>query len=136
MAVVGKARFRRHMRRAVPDAIRAAAVAALEAEAAKIVASMKARAPKLSGDLAESIGWTWGAAPAGAMVVGTVAARAGDAARITIYAGGGDAFYARFQEFGTVKMPASPFFYPTWRAERRRARSAITRRITKAIRAL
>ena len=136
MAVIGKARFRRHMRSTVPDAIKKAATDALEIEAAKIVGIMKARAPKDTGDLAESIGWTWGDAPAGAMTVGTVGGRFYGTARITIDAGGGDAFHARFQEFGTIDMPPTPFFYPTWRAERRRARSAITRRITKAIRAL
>jgi len=33
--------------------------------------------------------------------------------------GGDDAFYARMVEFGTVKRPAHPWFYPTARAMRK-----------------
>jgi HK97 gp10 family phage protein len=60
---------------------------------------------------------------------------------ITIYAGtrdkslgSADAFYARFQEFGTVKMTANPFFYPAWRANRKRVKGAITRAVKRAVR--
>jgi len=39
---------------------------------------------------------------------------------------------ARLQEFGTKNMPANPFFYPAWRANKTRVRGAITRAIRKA----
>lgn len=121
---------------AIPGKVRAAAREALEEVAEDLVRQMRAAARKRTGDLAKSIGWTWGDAPEGTMTIGTVAGSGSDYAtmRITIYAGGGDAFYARFQEFGTVKMAANPFFYPVWRARKRGAKSKITRAINKAIR--
>lgn len=35
---------------------------------------------------------------------------------VRVFAGGGEQFYARFIEFGTVKMKAEPFFWPAYRA--------------------
>ena len=67
-------------------------------------------------------------------MIGTVGGREYGTMRITIYAGGGDAFYARFQEFGTVKMPANPFFFPVWRARRKRIKNRISRAVSKGIR--
>lgn len=87
--------------------------------------------PVESGALRDSIGWTWGDAPSGAISLGK--AKAGRLS-ITIYAGGGEAFYAWFQEFGTVNMPANPFFFPSYRKLRRKAKGRVTRKINKAIR--
>jgi HK97 gp10 family phage protein len=41
--------------------------------------------------------------------------------------------YARADEFGTVKMTARPFFFPTYRLTKKKMISAMKRRITKAI---
>jgi HK97 gp10 family phage protein len=41
--------------------------------------------------------------------------------------------YARADEFGTVKMSARPFFFPTYRLTKKKMISAMKRRITKAI---
>lgn len=120
---------------AVPEKVRAAARRAMEDVATQLVAEMRALAPKRSGRLARSINWTWGDAPAGSLTIGTVGGLEYGAMRITIYAGGKAAYWARFQEFGTVKMAAHPFFYPVWRTRRRGAKSKITRAINKAIRA-
>lgn len=126
--------------KAVPQKIRDEVAKALEAEAAKIVADMKRLVPVDTGALRESIGWTWGDAPKGAISVGKVRGRAFEQIAITIYAGtrdkslgNADAFYVRFQEFGTVKMAANPFFYPAWRANKTKARSAVKRAINKAV---
>ena len=51
---------------------------------------------------------------------------------ITIYAGDDKAFYARFVEFGTVKMKAIPFFFPAYRTNKKRAKSRVRRAHTKA----
>jgi HK97 gp10 family phage protein len=118
---------------AIPAAVREAARMALERNAEAVVADMKRVAPVDDGDLRDSIGWTRGDAPAGTMIIGRVGRQKYGALRITIYAGGSTAFYARFQEFGTVKMSANPFFFPVWRARRRRTRTSITRAINKAI---
>lgn len=107
----------------------------MEDAANDIVEEMWSRAPQgATGRVGASIGWTWGDAPAGSFVIGSVGGREFSSMRITIFAGGGDAFYARFHEFGTVKMAAQPFFFPVWRARRKRVRGRISRAISKSIR--
>jgi HK97 gp10 family phage protein len=133
MPVDGLREFERKFAQ-IPELVRAQVRAELEEIAEQVVAQMYAQAPHSTGDLAGSIQWTWGDAPAGALTIGTVGGREFGSMRITIFAGGGDQFYARFQEFGTVNMPASPFFFPVWRVNRRRVRGRITRAIKKAVR--
>jgi len=140
MAVEGLAALRQRFKR-LPEAVRLAVRAEMELIAQQMVAQMRRLAPRDQGELAASIGWTWGAAPDGAIAIASV----GDGEmRITIYAGNdrtkvfnsrGVAFQnAKLQEFGTKAMPASPFFFPVVRAQRRGARSRITRAATKAAR--
>ena len=118
----------------IPNSIKRMVADELERIAEDLVSDMRQVAPRgATGKLAGSIGWTWGDAPKGTMTLGTVRGQDYGALRITIYAGGGDAFYARFVEFGTVKMPAHPFFFPVWRARKRRTRGRITRAINRAI---
>ena len=118
---------------AIPAAVRKNVRYELEEIADQLVAQMYGLAPQLTGDLAQSIGWTWGDAPEGSVVVGQVGGRAYGTMRITIYAGSKEAFYAVWQEFGTSKMAANPFFYPVWRQNRKRVKSRLTRAIKKAI---
>lgn len=107
---------------------------AMEASADEIVALAKSLAPVDKGDLKDSIGWTWGKAPKGAMTLGKVQSDGVDSEfTITIYAGNSEAYYARWVEFGTQKMAAQPYFYPSYRALRRRSKSRVTRAVTKAI---
>jgi HK97 gp10 family phage protein len=113
----------------------------LEAAAEEIVGMARRLAPVLkngderrkSGSLRDSIGWTWGKAPKGSITLGKVAeaSLAGDLT-ITIYAGNSEAFYARWIEFGTQKMPAQPFFFPSYRATKKRAASRVRRSVTRA----
>lgn len=124
-------------------AIRAELARTLEAQAEKIVKDMRNLAPFESGALRRSIGWTWGNAPAGSVSVGQVKGASYDQIAITIYAGtrdkslgADDAFYARFQEFGTRKMAANPFFFPAYRANRTAVRAAISRGVKKAARSV
>ncbi|PZX19817.1 HK97 gp10 family phage protein [Palleronia aestuarii] len=125
---------------AIPKKVRQAARETLEQNADEIVTAMRRSAPVgETGNLLISIDWTWGDPPKGSMMIGTVGGSAKSQLRITIFAGGkmpggGDAFYARFQEFGTKNMTANPFFFPVWRAKRKRVRSRLTRNINKAIR--
>lgn len=58
--------------------------------------------------------------------------KAGDATTVVTNASGGQFQNARLQEFGTKARNANPFFFPAWKANRRRVRSAITRAIRKA----
>lgn len=112
----------------------------LENEARQLVAQMKSVVPVDEGDLRESINHTFGQAPKGSVTIGTVSDDPNSGLRITIYAGGevgsADAFYARFVEFGTRKMVARPFFFPVYRANKRRVRAAITRAVNKEIKAI
>ncbi len=107
---------------------------AMETSADEIVALAKNLVPVDKGDLKDSIGWTWGKAPKGAMTLGKVQSDGVDSEfTITIYAGSSEAYYARWVEFGTQKMAAQPYFYPSYRALRRRSKSRVTRAVTKAI---
>ena len=133
--VQGLADFQRRWG-AIPDRVKAEVRKAMEDVAEEIVSQMYAVAPHLTGDLAGSIGWTWGDAPKGSLTIGTVGKTEYATLRITIYAGDKDAFYARWQEFGTTKMPANPFFYPVWRAKSKSARNRITRAIGRAIKSI
>jgi len=118
---------------------------AMEAGANEIVEMAKSLVADDTGALRDSIGWTYGRAPKGAMTLGKVESLGGDMT-ITIYAGNSEAFYARWIEFGTSShtaggkfagakipaQPARPFFYVSFRANRRRVKSRISRAITKA----
>lgn len=120
---------------AIPRLVRERVRQAMEDQANKLVEEMFNTAPQgATLQLAGSIAWTWGDAPAGSMTIGTVGGKEYGGLRITIYAGGGDAFYATFHEFGTVNMPANPFFFVIWRLRRGRVRRAIQRAMRDAIR--
>jgi len=139
----GEAELRRRFD-AIPARVIARVKGDMERYAAQLVVEMKRLAPVETGALRDSIGWTWGDAPAGSLKIGEVRGREFGALRITVYAGNRsargtrrtqqrDAFYAHFQEFGTVKMPANPFFFPVYRANRARIRSGLARGVRKAV---
>lgn len=90
--------------------------AALEKSADELVAMQGRLVPVDTGDLSDSIQSKPGRH---------------DLA-VEVSAGGGDAFYGHFVEFGTVNTPAQPFFFPAYRALRRRIRGRITRATKKA----
>lgn len=144
--VSGLDRLNRKLK-ALPEIAEKRIRAAMEDSASEIVSMMKRLAPVDDGDLQMSISWTWGDAPKGSMAVATVQRKRGRSGpRITIFAGNREAFYARWVEFGTAphinggrfagtKNPgtrAQPFFYVSFRANRRRTKSAISRAITRA----
>lgn len=132
--VEGVAQFRRKLMVTLPKRVEAATRAAMEKGAEELVAMMKRLVPIDSGDLQMSISWTWGEAPEGAAVIAESEPDS-RGLKITVYAGSREAFYARWQEFGTKDMPANPFFFPSWRALRKRIRSRIMRDMKKAIKA-
>ncbi len=116
---------------AIPEQAKAEIRKAMEASAEEIVRFAKSLAPVDTGDLQMSISWTWGDAPKGTMILGRVVGDKNDLV-ITIYAGGSEAYWARWVEFGTSKMKSQPFFLPAYRANRKRVRGRITRGINKA----
>lgn len=144
--------------KAVPADIRVAVVAAMEKSANEVVREMKAAAPRgKTLKLVKSIGWTWGDVPKGSVTVGKVAGNEYSRLAIKIYAGGSegtarkqakssgsrpsdqkrsgtfDADNAKYQEFGTSKMAANPFFFPVYRSNKPRIKGRITRAITGAV---
>lgn len=132
-------RFRRKMR-ILPELARADVTAAMEAGAKEVTALQKRLVPKDKGELEKSIQWGHGDAPKGPGILslGSVTSRSGDV-KISIWGGGIKAFYIRFVEFGTHGAEghgatrAQPFFFPAWRALKRRVKSRVTRAGTKAI---
>ena len=139
--IIGLAKLHRKLKR-MPEAAKTRIRAALEKSADEIVRMAKGLVPVDSGALRDSIGWTWGRPPQGALTLGKVAASSmATDLTITIYAGtrdkklgDADAFYARWVEFGTQKMKAQPYFYPAYRANKKGARSRVRRAISKAAR--
>ena len=134
----GLSRLRRKFKHTIPDTVRKLTRDAMKKGAVEIVAQMKAFAPVDGGALRDSIGWTWGDAPKGALTLARSRSVRGDV--ITIYAGTRDkglgdmdAFYARWIEFGTQKMMPRPFFYVSYRLLRRRVKSRVTRAVTKGV---
>lgn len=146
MTIEGLDRLNRKLTKTIPEAAYRRVKEALEQSANEAVAVMKSLVPVDSGELRDSIAWTWGDAPKGTIAIATSKAKAGDL-RITIYAGGSDAYWARFVEFGTSPhenggrfagsqhpgTPAQPFFYPGWRLVRRRVKGRVTRNIKRAV---
>lgn len=134
--VQGIAALNKKLTELVPAKVEAATRKAMEKGAQELVEMMKRLAPVDSGDLRDSIGWTWGDAPAGSFTILKASSGAEyGALQITVYAGNRQAFYARWQEYGTSKTPAHPFFFPAYRAMRKRIKSRITREMRKAIKA-
>lgn len=134
--IQGLERLRRKLQK-MPERIEEQIRLVMEKSANEIVAMAKSLVPVDSGALRDSIGWTWGDAPKGAITIAK--GKKGDLA-ITIYAGtrdkglgAADAFYARWVEFGTQKMTAQPYFYPSYRTNKKRVRGRITRAINKAV---
>jgi len=144
---------------AIPLRVREAVRLVMESTADEIVADMQRLVPVDTGALKASIGWTSGDAPKGTLTIGFFGGREFGTLRITFFSGGTpgtarqqrrasgtrksdqkrtgsfDSDTARFQEFGTLKMPANPFFFPVWRVWRRRVKTRISRAITKALKA-
>lgn len=105
----------------------------------QIVEMAKRFVPVDSGALRDSIGWTWGTdIPEGATALGSVGGRGRNRdpqMTITVYAGNKEVYWARWQEFGTVRHRAHPFFFPAYRAQRKSVKSRIRRAITKGAKA-
>lgn len=153
MAVQGLASLGRKLKR-LPELAREEIAKAMELSAEEMAGLM--RRLVTSTRVRATIGWTWGEAPAGSMKLGTVRASGKGAGNMTITIFAGDQStmvgtkykvqLARLLEFGTAPhknkgrftgsehpgTSPAPFFYPSWRAGRRRARGRVTRAITKS----
>jgi HK97 gp10 family phage protein len=114
--VEGLAQLQRRLAR-LPPKIKAEVKPAIDKGADALVAMQKRLAPVDEGNLRDSI-------------------RKEDGRHelaVVVKAGAGIP-YETFVEFGTVNMPAQPFFWPAYRASRRSIRSRISRAVKKAVR--
>lgn len=145
----------------LPNSVAMAVRQAMEEAAQTMVEKMQNLVPVDSGDLKDSIGWSWGSAPDRAMAITSLGGPEDKSdMRIVIYAGSEKAYYAKWVEFGTkARAPgkyhtegsnharnagahghrathARPFFWPTWRLEKKRIRARMARKINAAIKKL
>lgn len=134
---------------AMPKEARRTIRKALEKGAYDIAESARAFAPVDDGDLRRSIDFTFGQyTPDNANVrgVGSTAGFHDKDLSVTVHAGDEKAYYASFVEFGTKAHPAGgkfkgatvpaiaaqPYFYPAYRANKKKVVAGVNRAITKA----
>lgn len=156
--VLGIARLRRKLKQ-LPEAMRVEIAAAMEQGAEEVVAMARHLVPVDDGALRDSIGWCWGVPPKDAKLITRSRPmwnKDGRDMTISIYAGNNEAFYARWVEFGTQRHSLAkgadisrrgkrqnqgpihpgarmqPFFFPAFRATKKKVKSRISRSITKA----
>lgn len=127
----GLSRFQKRMR-AIPLAVREAAVPAVVKSAEDLAGVIRQLAPEDTGALKESIEVTHpGQAtppysqPGGERVAGPLEA--------LVTAGNDDVRYPHLVEYGTTDTHAHPFFWPAVRLGRKRATNRIKRAIGKAV---
>ena len=132
--ILNLARLNAKLKR-LPTAPRDEIRRALARSADRIVAMMKSLVPVDKGDLRDSIGWTFGKVPRGSLTIGKLfnASLGGDLTA-TIFAGNDKVYYSRFVEFGTQVNVAQPFFFVSYRANRKSAKRAVTTAVRKAAR--
>ena len=105
----------------------AAAVRPAVGEAAQLVVNMQKKlVPVDDGDLRDSIHWFFGAGAVGLQ-------KQTNETRAVIMAGGKKAPHARIIEFGARNHPKQPFFFPGYRAMRKRAKAIINKGVKAAV---
>ena len=122
----GLDQLRRRLVDEIPNAVRVGLETAMTESANLIVAGGKLRVPVDEGDVQASIrhhGVKEGKR-GGLYIAITAGDRTTEADTYQV---------ARLLEFGTQKMPAQPYLLPAFRANRRRAKSAMRRAIRDAI---
>ena len=128
----GIGRLQRRLR-AIPLEVRKAAQPAVTKQAENMAATMRQLVPVDSGDLKDSIEVTPGgkATPAYSQPGGQMTVPE-NAAAITV--GNHAVRYGHLVEYGTTEAPAHPFFWPSVRLLNKKAKAAIKRAISTAVR--
>ena len=129
----GISRLRNRLR-AIPDRVREAVQPALMKQGNAMAGTMRQFVPVLTGDTRDSIAVTPGgkstpaySQPGGSSVVPENA--------VAITVGDHEVRTAHLVEYGTKHAPAQPFFWPAVRLHNKRAKAAIKRAISKAVKA-
>lgn len=133
-------RLRRKLEQ-MPETVRAAMAGALEQGANEIADMARRLAPRRDNVLADSIEvkpseqarrrGRFGSGETLTATRGSVKAEFGLSWMVSV-----SARHAKHLEFGTVKMTAQPYFFPSYRALKRRAKSRVSRAMGRAIREL
>lgn len=132
--VEGIPQFHAMMRRRMAAAIAAGKMAS-EQGGETLVQQAKFLVPVDQGELARSIrseSTDSVSTTDGTRAFVGVLVKAGDETTVVQNSTGGRFQNARIQEFGTKSRAANPYFFPAWRANKRRIRASITRAIRKA----
>ncbi len=131
MAKNGLSSFQRRMK-AIPEKAKQLARPALIKEGQRMAGDMRHLVPKDTGNLEESIKVTGPgektppySQPGGSRVAGDL--------ETIVTAGDSLARYAHLVEYGTVHAGAKPFFWPSFRLNRKGSSRRIKRAIAKAI---
>lgn len=152
-----RARFKRKAKALKASQVPAAREAMLKG-AAEVARLQKSLVHNLTGRTAKSIQYGLGDPPKGAKLIGGASAgdTSGSTVKVSIWAGDDEAYYVRWEEFGTkpsVKgetvtdakgrrrkarrthpgTKPSPFFFPAWRALKRSVKTRISRAASKAL---
>lgn len=117
----------RLLTRELKEEVRDGAIKELHEQANQLADLIESVAPKFEGKLAHSVRVIPGKRDTQVRIV----AGGKETIRPSISSKPYD--YARADEFGTQKMPAQPFFFPTYRLKKKKIIAAMKRRITKAI---
>ncbi|MFN3746701.1 MAG: HK97-gp10 family putative phage morphogenesis protein [Hyphomicrobiaceae bacterium] len=125
----------------LPPAARKHIRAAIAQSAREMAALVRAAAPVDTGQLRDSVGYTFGAFEENKRSRSRISSASAEGVAdpdltAQVHAGGGAAFYARFVEFGTrnPSRPARPFFYPALRLTRKKHMDRLKRATHKAAR--
>lgn len=133
VSITGLKELRQQLLRKLPDAVKAEVQTALDKSGEEMVQMARALAPVDDGDLRDSIKST----SAGNLtpLYGGGGQTKVDELQVRVTAGSGKVRYSALVEHGTKKMPAQPFFWPSYRSLRKRFRGRITRALNKALKA-
>lgn len=147
--MVDNAKFRMKMQ-AMRTEVKEALTKSVEANAEKVCTEMRATLAVLLPAVAANveIDWTWGEAPRGAITLSkATSGKEFSSISVTIFARAkqGSGITPAWFEFGTSpryhksgkatgQITASPFFYPTYRANRQRVQSSLRGVLRRAVR--
>jgi len=117
---------------AIPQRVKHGVQPALKQSGDELAGMMKHLAPKLTGDLADSIAVTTAgnstppySQPGGSMIVPENA--------VAITAGNSKVRYPHLVEYGTAHAHAQPYFWPSYRLLKKRLSNRIKRSIRKSV---
>lgn len=134
MSVQNVQAFTTTLTKTIPAQVYEALLAEIEKQAAVLVREMQSVVPVDKGNLRASIKSELVASSSRAVGKMRMVVIAGNGTTTIVRTKSGKQFQlARLIEFGTTKRRARPFFFPIWRAYKRRGRAAISRALRKAL---